>query len=167
MDAEVTGRNRELERESRADQGGQQGDAPTPARQPAAPYGREPTGRGAAAGRLPPHPQAAGTRSNAPPVTAPARPDRPPSPRRAFCRRAKITVKGAPKGASPAAMAQAPPQTLIFHGKIRRQSEGRTELDSAALDSHLSWTRAVRLGTLDEWRLTLTCWGRLEPRRLG
>jgi hypothetical protein len=38
-------------------------------------------------------------------------------PRRASCRRAKITVKGAPKGASPVAMAQAPPLTLIFHGK--------------------------------------------------
>jgi hypothetical protein len=52
------------------------GDAPTPGRHPAAPYGRKPTGRGAASGRLPPHPQAAGTRSNAPPVTAAARPDR-------------------------------------------------------------------------------------------
>jgi len=41
-------------------------------------------------------------------------------------------LKGAPKGASPAAMAQAPPLTLIFHGKIRRQSGGRTGLDSLA-----------------------------------
>ena len=46
--------------------------------------------------------------------------------RRASCRRAKITVKGAPKGTSPAAMAQAPPLTLIFHGKIRRLLGGRT-----------------------------------------
>jgi hypothetical protein len=33
--------------------GGQRRDAPTPGRQPAAPYGREPTGRGGAAGRQP------------------------------------------------------------------------------------------------------------------
>jgi hypothetical protein len=52
------------------------------------------------------------------PVTAPARANRAVLPRRASCRRAKITVKGAPKGASPTAMAQAPPLTLIFHGKI-------------------------------------------------
>jgi len=32
------------------------------------------------------------------------------------------------------AMAQAPPLTLIFHGKIRRQSGGRTGFDSAALE---------------------------------
>jgi hypothetical protein len=30
-------------------------------------------------------------------------------------------------------MAQAPPLTLIFRGKIRRQPEGRTGLDSATL----------------------------------
>jgi hypothetical protein len=60
----------------------------------------------------------------------------PSSSRRAFSRRAKITVKGTPKGASPAAMAQAPPLTLIFHGKIRRQSGGRTGLDSAFPNVH-------------------------------
>jgi len=38
---------------------GLQVDAPTRGRQPAAPYGRKPTGRGAASGRQPPHPQAA------------------------------------------------------------------------------------------------------------
>ncbi len=43
----------------------------------------------------------------------------------AFCRRAKITVKGAPKGASPAAMAQAPPWTVILPGKTRHLSGGR------------------------------------------
>jgi hypothetical protein len=39
-----------------------------------------------------------------------------------LCRRAKIIFKGAPKGASPTAMAQAPPLKLIFHGKNRRLS---------------------------------------------
>jgi hypothetical protein len=52
-------------------------------------------------------------------VTAPTQLTGPPSPRRAFCRPAKITVKGAPEGASPAAMAQAPPLTLIF---VRREA---------------------------------------------
>jgi hypothetical protein len=75
---------------------GSRGDAPTPGRQPAAPYGREPTGRGAATGRLPRSRRQAVPRSNAP------RGDRackngpgPSSSRRAFCRRAKITVKSA------------------------------------------------------------------------
>jgi hypothetical protein len=68
--------NRELERREPPAPGGGAGDSPTP-------------------GRLPPHPQAAGTRSNAPPVTAPTQLTGPPSPRRAFCRRAKITVKSA------------------------------------------------------------------------
>jgi len=53
-----------------------------------------------------------------PPVAAPARASRAVLPRRASCRRAKLTVKGAHKGTSPAAIAQAPPLTLIFHGKI-------------------------------------------------
>ena len=39
--------------------------------------------------------------------------------------------------ASPAAMAQAPLLTLIFHGKIRRQSGGRTGLDSAGISRGL------------------------------
>ena len=56
-----------------------------------------------------PHPHAAGARSNAATATAPARVTGPSSSRRAFCRRAQITVKGA----SPTAMAQAPPFTLI------------------------------------------------------
>jgi len=53
-----------------------------------------------------------------PPVTAPARANRAVLPRQTSCRRAKITFKGAPKGTSPAAMAQAPPLKLIFHGKL-------------------------------------------------
>jgi hypothetical protein len=52
---------------------GRQGDAPTPGRQHAAPYGQKPTGRGAAAGWLSPPPQASGALSNAPLVTASAR----------------------------------------------------------------------------------------------
>jgi hypothetical protein len=48
-----------------------------------------------------------------------------PSSSRALCRRAKITVKSAPKGASPVAMAQVPPLTLIFRGKTWRLSAGR------------------------------------------
>ena len=61
-------------RESRACQkpGGMAGDSPAPGRQPAAPYGRKPTGRGTAAGRLSPHPQAASPFRNAPTMTAPA-----------------------------------------------------------------------------------------------
>jgi hypothetical protein len=128
-DAEVSRGNCELERTETPGPVRGSRDALTPGRQPAAPYGRKPTGRGAAAGRHRPHPQAAGTRSNAPTVTAPARLTGSLSPRRAFCRRAKITVKGAPTGTSPAAMAQAPPLTLIFHGEVRRQSEGRAHLD--------------------------------------
>jgi len=49
------------------------GDAPTPGRQPAAPYGRKPTGRGAAAGWLPPLPAGGQSLRNAPTMTAPAR----------------------------------------------------------------------------------------------
>ncbi len=113
--------------------GSRHGDAPNPGRQPAAPYGRRPTGRGAASGR---HPRTRGQ-----PVPAPTRHrwprvhdlTGPPSPRRAFCRRTKIAVKGAPGGrVLGASLRCAPgrPLTVIFHGKIRRQSGGRTGLDS-------------------------------------
>ena len=60
-------------------------------------------------------------------MAALARASRAVLPRRASCRRARITVKGAPTGAPPTAMAQAPPLTLIFHGKIRHLSGGRGE----------------------------------------
>jgi hypothetical protein len=73
-----------------AQPGGQQGSRPPPGRQPAAPYGRKPTGRGAASRRQPPRPQVAGIRSNAHPVTVPAQLTGPPSPRRAFCRPRQI-----------------------------------------------------------------------------
>jgi hypothetical protein len=75
-----------------------------------------------------------GPRRYAPLMTEPARAAEPSSSRRASCRRAKITLKGAPKDASPAAIAQAPPLTLIFHGKIRRLSGGRKIIDSSAPD---------------------------------
>jgi hypothetical protein len=52
--------------------GGMAGDSPARGRQPAAPYGRKPTGRGAAAGRLSPLPQAGSPVRNAPTMTAPA-----------------------------------------------------------------------------------------------
>jgi len=52
--------------ESCQSRAGSQGDWPAPGRQPAAPYGRKPTGRGAAARRLSPHPQAASPVRNAP-----------------------------------------------------------------------------------------------------
>ena len=64
--------NRELERRRNA-RAERTGDAPSPGRQHGAPYGRKPTGRGAAAGRLPRSRRQAGTGSNAPPVTAPTR----------------------------------------------------------------------------------------------
>jgi hypothetical protein len=55
--AEVIEGTRELAWGSwREPAGGWQGGAPTPRRQPAAPHGRKPTGRGAAAGWLPPRP---------------------------------------------------------------------------------------------------------------
>jgi len=60
-------------------------------------------------------------------MAALARASRAVLPRRASCRRARITAKGAPTGAPPTAMAQAPPLTLIFHGKIRHLSGGRGE----------------------------------------
>ena len=64
------------------------------------PAGRKPYGRGAARRSAGPHPHASGAGRNAAPVTAPAYLTGPSSSRRASCRRAKITVKGAPKGAS-------------------------------------------------------------------
>jgi hypothetical protein len=53
-DAEVSPRgSASWSRDNHQSRAGEQGDAPTPGRQHAAPYGRKPTGRGAAAGRLP------------------------------------------------------------------------------------------------------------------
>jgi hypothetical protein len=60
-----------------------------------------------------------------------------PSPRRAFCRREKITVKSA-RCARSSGWRYAPLLTVIFRGKIGRQPEGRTGLDSAHLSSRLS-----------------------------
>jgi hypothetical protein len=63
-----------------------------------------PTGGSPPGAALPPvgcpAPQAAGTASNAPPVTAPARPDRAALPAPGILSPRNITVKGAPKGAS-------------------------------------------------------------------
>jgi hypothetical protein len=64
------------------------------------PDGRELSGPGAATRSAGPHPQAGGSRSNAPRGPRPRELAGPSSSRRAFSRRAKITVKGAPKGAS-------------------------------------------------------------------
>jgi hypothetical protein len=61
----------------------------TPGRQPAAPYGRKPTGRGAAAGPLPPLPQADSHLSNAPAMTATAELSGLSSPHRTCSRRAR------------------------------------------------------------------------------
>ncbi len=84
-------------------------------------FGRQPTSRRAAARRCP------RTAPHGPPAAAPGdhacKNERPSSSRRASCRRAKITVKGAFGVAF--AMAQAPPLTVIFLGKSRRLSGGR------------------------------------------
>ena len=88
------------------------------------PAGREPSGRGAATRSARPHPQAGNSRSNVR-VDAPrprAWQDRPP--------RAShyVAVQRSPSRARlrhVLRMAQAPPQTLIFHGKTRRLSGGR------------------------------------------
>ncbi len=128
---------------------GQRGEPPT--RWPRAEAHRVPRCRRSA----PPHPKAAGTHSNAPPVTAPAQLTGPPSPRRAFCRRAKITVKGAPKGASPAAMAQAP--TLDTDLRAARSGASRKDgPDSTRPPHHLRLLANPRhfmipCITMDEW----------------
>jgi hypothetical protein len=73
---------------------GRRGDWPAPGRQPAAPYGRKPTGRGAAAGRLSPLPQAGSPVRNAPTMTAPAELAELPISRRACSRRERSQPGG-------------------------------------------------------------------------
>ncbi len=76
-----------------------------------------------------PLPQTAGTRSNALTDDRASTTDRAVLPAPGILSPRKDTVKGAPKGASPTAIAQAPPLTLIFHGKtpapIRRTGQYR------------------------------------------
>jgi hypothetical protein len=76
-------------RGTRQKPGGVAGELAAPGRQPAAPYGRKPTGRGAAAGRLSPLPQAGSPVRNAPTMTAPAKLAGPSASRRACSRRAR------------------------------------------------------------------------------
>jgi hypothetical protein len=59
-------------------------------------------------------------------------------PRRASSRRAKITVKGAPKGRAAHAMAQAPSLALIFPGKTRHRSRGRGRVEDGWIEQQVN-----------------------------
>jgi hypothetical protein len=104
---------------------GSQGDSPTPGRQPAAPYGREPTGRGAAAGRMPPLPQAGSPLRNAAAVTAPARTGRVVLLAAGHSLAAQRSPSRALTTLASFGWRYAPLLTVIFRGKTRHLSGGR------------------------------------------
>ena len=81
------------------------------------PLARQRTGAGRCRHAVSPAPARRRSSPSRTPVTAPARASRAVLPRRATLTPRKDHHQGRAEGASPAAMAQAPPLTLIFHGK--------------------------------------------------
>jgi len=135
------------------------------------PDGRKPYGRGAARRSAGPHPPAGGQGRNAVPMTAPAQSDRGRPPRRTSSRRAKIIVKGAPKGASLRDGASATPDTDlpqqdpgtyredgggVVVGIALRLSAVNQFLTAFRLAHQLSWAHRAGLNLAIQGRSTLT-----------
>ena len=121
------------------------------------PDGREPSGLGAATRSAGPHPQAGSSRSNAPTGTATARTDRAVLLAPGILSPRKDHRQGRAQGRVAVAMAQAPPLTLIFHGKTRTYQEDRAESSNIQATSRAR-PISISLQSMPIWNVTCgTC----------